>query len=227
MNEKNYVPSASPSSDLAIIEPGIHLVKIDSVIETLKSDGTPKLDSMGYPGVTITFRTKKDENGNVPKISDNFYYDDRKPDDPTKRDPSTKCKSEWKLGNIRRALGYTENQTLKWEDAQKIAFWAQVGVIRYIHPDDANTPNPRVLKSYRELTHNYWHKDTDPEKLVIPGNPETEPDGEPKKSFVRYRVATLAQLAKWEGQADTPPQSENTPNGSSGDDSPEEQTDEF
>ena len=237
MTNPNQVPAAAPSSDMAVMPPGIHLVKIDSVEQFLKSDGTPRLDSLGYPAFLITFRTRKNDAGQVPKIRDFYYYDDRPANDPTRSDPKTGCKSAWKLGNLRKALGVGEKDALSWEKAMTIAFYAQVAEIRYIHPDDANKSNPNVLKKYSELTSNFWPKDTPqgcgmhPHVLDIPGDPAKSESGEPSKGFLKYKVATLQQISKWEGEnqgntENLPPQGETTNDSedqsASSDDTPDE-----
>lgn len=120
--------------------PGVHLFKFLSFDTYKDQNGNPKTDRRGYPGLLIRFKckhpTEKKADGTpvIAKISDIFYYSTLPPDHPDNKDPNKKCESAFKLGNLKRACGWGQEQ-VPLAEIEKAMFWGLVQEVTFVDKD--------------------------------------------------------------------------------------------
>jgi len=156
---------------------GIHLFRINNIEEAMKGS-TIMTDSNNNPGLRITFRNKPDPAyGNIAgKISDLFYYP------ATVTNP---CKSDFKLRNLKKALGVKPEESQNIETLKSLKFWGIVQDVRHI--DEQGNPilsNGKPVVTKQLLAEYYAGSNPCP---AIEGDPKGN-NGVPGGKFVSTRV---------------------------------------
>lgn len=169
MSEEMGLPQ---TYDVPYMKPGIHKVHIVKIEPHKDKDGNLKNDDRGYPGFDIYFQNTEGE-----MISSTFYYSTLPQDHPDRNNPARKCMSEWRLKNLKAAMGFgTESVpmsvlTKKW-------IWLAVG----LQPKEPDQNGNAVLKytqdnkpyyeGFSTVLSKFWSGDI--EKPLVAGNPELD-----------------------------------------------------
>jgi hypothetical protein len=107
------------------MEPGIRLLRIDSIETAAGRDGKVITDKDGNPAIRITFRAKPLKEGSPSrKISDIYFYP---------KEQGAICKSAFKLRNLKKAMN------LKPEEEQSISVLKEKkiwGLVQEVHHID-------------------------------------------------------------------------------------------
>jgi hypothetical protein len=160
------------------METGVQMLKVKTIEEAVKADKTPILDSNGNPAVRIIFKGKpKVEKGVCPEISDIFYY---------AKDAQTPCKSEFKIRNLKKALGLKAEEAQNMEIIKTKKFW---GLVQEVHHVDESG---NILKDRDEnviMTKNLLAKyfSGDISEPIIEGDPKRN-GGIAKGEFLATKV---------------------------------------
>jgi hypothetical protein len=113
---------ATEKSTGGIMSPGLHRMKILSIKPFVDKSGKELKDKNGNPGLDITFI-----NVNKETINGGFYYSTLPIGDPGRKDDNIRCKSEFLLTNMKKALGFPEGEVSK-EQLAKAKCWGIVGL---------------------------------------------------------------------------------------------------
>lgn len=109
---------------------GIHRM---TIIKMEKADGQnnqPILDNRNYPAYRIHFANAAGDT-----IDSLFHYSTKPKNDPTRADPATACKSEFRLHNLKGAMGFGD-EPVKAEMIKGKWFYGMVIGEKWVH--DAN-----------------------------------------------------------------------------------------
>jgi hypothetical protein len=176
---------------------GMHLVKIHSIEVAKDDNGNPKRDKNGNPALKFVFENRASES-----ISQIYYYSPLPVNHPDRLDDNKRCKSEFKLTQLKKAFGFG-NKAITTEELKTKKCWMAVRQTNY---EDA-AGNPIVKdgkqKSYCSIAEVFPLKEataTDPSKgrPVLKGDPETDPAGFLKGFFyeVKIDVAPMSSSIK-------------------------------
>ena len=124
----------------AQMEPGVRLLKIDSIEQALDSSGKPITDKDGNPALRITFRAKPLKEGMASKkIADLFFY-------PKTNDAV--CRSAFKYRNLKKAMDLKPEEEQSAQAVKNLTIW---GIVREVHFID-ESGNPIVDKEGKPET---------------------------------------------------------------------------
>lgn len=171
---------------------GMHLVKIHSIENAKNDDGTPKKDKNGNPGLKIVFENRGGES-----ISQVYYYSPLPVNHPDRLDDNKRCKSEFKLTQLKKAFGFG-TRSITTEELKTKKCWM---AIRQTNVEDA-AGNPILKdgrqKSYTSIAEVFPLKEAtaaDPSRgrPVLKGDPETDPANFLKGYFYEVKVDVAPQ----------------------------------
>lgn len=195
--------------------PGIHLFKFAKFEKAKDSNGNPRTDSRGYPGLVITFKcqhptekTKNEKGEDVPrlcKISDTFYYSTLPLDHPDRKDDDKRCKSEWKLMALKRACGWGQKEVTQQEYAVA-KLWGLVYKAEHEDRDTGEliTNDKGEVKYSLKLDSTYYpfSNDANHGKPALEGDPKNGPIG--GKFLQRIKVTRRDEGSSSESSTSTP-----------------------
>lgn len=163
---------ATEKSTGGIMGPGLHKMKIVSIKELKDKSGNSKKDKNGNPGLEITF-----VNANKEKISDGFYYSTLPLGDAGRKDDNVRCKSEFLLTNLKKALGFPEGEVTQ-EQLSKAKCWGIIGLdVHYYN-------NEPTGKQYSFLAKKFFADGTTPPAIIgDPALPQSK--GVPSGDFYK------------------------------------------
>jgi hypothetical protein len=171
-------PETSESSDGDFMKPGLIRMKIDKIVEWKNSKTKePMTDKRGYPGLEITLINESGE-----MIKDGFYYSKEPLKSPSRSDKNSKCKSEFLLMNLKKALGFGTEIV---PPAQLKSKWCWGAIGTQVMVDSEGNPTG---KDYSFLVKKFY---PDGPKPAIIGDPDL-PQSDGKASGIFYKE-TLAK----------------------------------
>ena len=162
---------------------GCHRMRIDDMEHGKDGNGVPILDKRNHPCIKITFINEDGE-----KQSSLFFYNELEIGDPKRQDDTLKCKSEFRLSNLRIAMGLDTSEELTLEDAKTRFFFGVIQKVEFYDPDNKD----KIVKSFHDFDSTFY-PDAD-EKPKILGDPANN-DGNPGGVFVRLVKATNKMMA--------------------------------
>lgn len=158
MSEVTGLPETNEATEGGnYMSPGLQRMRIDDIQVWKNKNKQPREDPRGYPGLEITFIN---EQGQL--ISDGFYYSTQPLGHPSRTDDNSKCKSEYFLTNLKKALGFG-TEAVSMAKLKSVWCWGAVGVDVYV--DGAGEPTG---KKYSFLV-----------KLFLPDGPKPAVAGDP------------------------------------------------
>ena len=109
---------------------GIHRMTIIKMEKAMDKNNQPILDNRNYPAYRIYFTNAAGDT-----IDSLFHYSTKPKNDPTRNDAATACKSEFRLHNLKRAMGFGD-EPVKAEMIKGKFFYGMVTGEKWVH--DAN-----------------------------------------------------------------------------------------
>lgn len=184
------------------MKPGLHRMRITKIEPWTKYKSAEKMvDKRGYSGLEITFVNEKGES-----IADGFYYSDLPANHPNRADDNKKCKSEFLLSNLKRALGFG-NEAVPVDKLKAAWCWGIVGLEQFIDGNNQNVKNDDGSnKAYSFLAKKFFPDGPKPAIIGDPDLPQSAgvPSGEFYKETVdRKQVATTSAVPERNAQATT------------------------
>jgi hypothetical protein len=167
------MPATEEGVNPKYMKAGLHLVKVLSISQYVDDKDVPKTDKNGNPGLKVVFANKDGET-----IDGIYYYSTLPLDDPKRREDQYKCKSEFKLHALKRALGFGTNPT-PMEEIRKKKIWLVVILQEYF--DTAGKPvfnDKGKAKKFHQVGDVYPYDGTSEGhgRPVLKGDPRTDAD---------------------------------------------------
>lgn len=179
-DEMPVIPATE--GDVTISRAGIYLLQPIRITVWKDSNGIPRKDANGNPGLLVTF---KDVKGGA-LISTGFYYSELPLNDPRRQDDSLRCKSEFQLANLKSAMGFKINETIQPQEFMQKKVWAAIKEVQTYTPEgDYVKSSFDIIKKF----HPYLPDSKSLGKPSILGDPATDPDGKPTGDFVEVRTS--------------------------------------
>ena len=188
------MPGTEESTNTKFMQAGLHLVKVKEIFEAVDKDGKKMLDKTGNPAVKVVFVNKAEE-----EIEGIYFYSPLAFDDPKRKLEEFKCKSEFRLHQLKTAMGFGM-KPIPQDAAKKAKLWL---VVKLQETVDAQGNPVMNEKTGKQKT---WHtvgdaiaiaKDEN-EKLIRPmlkGDPQTDPENFRTGVFFETKVDKTVSAA--------------------------------
>ena len=201
MNEPKSTPVGMPATEEGdsrkYMKEGLHLAKILSISHYVDDKDQPKTDKNGNPGLKVVFANREGE-----EMDGIYYYSTLALNDPRRKDEANKCKSEFKLHNLKRALGFGTKPT-PIEEIRKKKIWLVVFLQEYF--DTTGNPVFGTNGKARKFHHvgDVYPYDPNSEgrgRPVLKGDPRTDADNFLTGVFYEKKIDTTKTVASNETQ---------------------------
>jgi hypothetical protein len=187
-NEDMPVIPATGDSEQYITQAGIYLLQPVRISVYKDENGLPRKDKTGNPGISITFKDEK--SGGM--LTTSFYYSALPLDDPRRQDDAYRCKSEFKLANLKSAMGFPQNKVVQPTDFLTKKVWAPVKEVQFW------TPEGEYVKSRCDIIQKFFPYLPDTATKGKPsmlGDPAINPDGKPSHDFLEIKTDLVQSTA--------------------------------
>jgi hypothetical protein len=195
------LPATSDQQKTASI--GIHKMTIIKIEKAVDKQGQAILDNRNYPALKIHFKTEDGE-----FIESIFHYSQKPQNDPSRTDPALACKSEFRLNNLKRALGFGA-EPVKSDQIKSKLFYGMVYGELWVHEENKKMPvlrNPEDPESkiiFNRLGSIFWPDN--PVRPVKDGDPKNpNSNGIPSGDFLRPSAKSQAEVSKFLAGKDSP-----------------------
>lgn len=168
--EINILPETADTG--SILKAGLHLVKIQSIENAINEEGSPKTDRNGNPGLKITFENKEGDT-----ISQVYYYSILPINHPDRLDDNKRCKSEFKLTQLKKAFGFG-HKPISLAEIKTRKCWIAIRRQDFVDTQGSPIIKDGKQKSFHQIADVWPLKDplTDPSRgrPVLKGDPEID-----------------------------------------------------
>ena len=186
------MPATEEGDNPKYMKEGLHLAKVLSISQYVDDKDVPKTDKNGNPGLKVVFANKDGE-----RIDGTYYYSILPLDDPKRREDQYKCKSEFKLHALKRALGFGTNAT-PVEEIRKKKIWLVVILQEYF--DSTGNPvfnDKGKVKKFHQVGDVYPYDATSEGhgRPVLKGDPRTDAENFLTGVFYEKKISTALMVA--------------------------------
>ena len=205
------IPGTEESTQQKYMQAGLHLVKVKEIVEAVNSKTNEKMfDGNGNPGIEIVFTNKEGE-----EIKGLYFYSTLPFDHPDRKDDKKRCKSEFRLHQLKQAMGFGV-KPIPADKAKTVKFWLVVKLQDIVDKEN----NPLYGDNGKPRT---WHVVGDAfpiekdeagnvKRPKLKGDPQTDPNNFMTGVFHEYKVDTKAPAPEPKAEEFEPaPQDISTP----------------
>lgn len=184
------MPATEEGEGRKFMQAGLHLAKVISMVVANDKNDQPRTDKNGNPGLKVTFQNKEGE-----QIDGVYYYSPFGLDDPRRKEKP--CDSEWRLHNLKKALGFG-NKPVKLDEVLTKKIWLVVILQEYY--DNAGNPvftDKNKQKKFHNVGEAYPYDPNIPDKgrPVLKGDPRTDNENFLTGVFYERKVDTTVTVA--------------------------------
>ncbi len=200
--ELNVIPETADTG--SFMKAGLHLVKIHSIETAMNEIGLSKMDKNGNPGLKITFENK---DGDL--ISQVYYYSPLPLDHPDRLDDSKRCKSEFRLTQLKKAFGFG-SKPITISEIKSKKCWMAIRRQDYFDTQGDAIMKDGRQKSFHQIAEVWPMKDATANDLtrgrpVLKGDPEIDSNNFFNGFFYEIKVdAAPLQSTISRAEFDTP-----------------------
>lgn len=192
----DFIDLPETSDQQRTVPIGVHRMTIVKMEKALDKKNQPILDNRNYPAIRMVFQTASGE-----QIDSLFHYSTKPANDPTRNDPTMYCRSEFRLTNLKRALGYG-NEPVKADAIKGKWFYGMVYGERWVYEEnkkqvvlkDPNDPKSTII--FNRLGSIFWPDNE--QRPVKDGDPQNAASkGVPSGDFLKDKPVKKADVDKF------------------------------